>query len=265
MKTVKLLALGLVAAFSFYSCGKDKDEAKEDNGKVYMVKSITCSDNENKEVYSKYTFTYDNNNRLVKVLKEKDDFVESGTYSYQTNTITEKWAYSDESVVKHLSRVITMNASNEFISNLIETHTYHYNDETEPREVNYPVSFSFNSGYLAKETEDLGEDKDEEIYTWANGNVSARYETSYSNIQNKTNMDFVLFYETVYSRGNLCFYRIFSQFIKNVSKNIPNSQSIDDGEYGTVKYEISTLLDEKGRPSKITVDEEECFFFEYYD
>ena len=256
MKTIKLLALGLVAAFGLYSCGKDKDDVKENDGKVYLVKSIKCTGDD-----SKYTFTYDNNNRLIKVLKEEDDNIENGTYSYEGNNITEKWTYSDEDQFKHLSRVITMDASNEFISNLIETHTYYYDDGSEPREYNYPVSFSFNSGYFTKEIEEAGE----ETYTWANGNVTANYETSYSNVQNKTNMDFVLFYETVYLRDNLCFYRIFSQFIKNVSKNIPASQSIDDGEYGIVKYDFSTTLDEKGRPSKITVDEEECFFFEYYD
>lgn len=107
---------------------------------------------------------------------------------------------------------------------------------------------------------------DEETFTWANGNVTPNYyETTYSNIQNKTNMDFVLFYNLVYSRDKLYFYRIFSQFIKNVSKNIPASQSIDDGEYGIIKYDFSTTLDEKGRPSKISVDEDESFIFEYYD
>lgn len=256
-KVFYVLSICIIGALGLSSCGKDKDEAKEDDGKVYLVKSITCTDND-----SKYTFTYDNNNRLVKVLKEEDDLIEEGKYSYQGNTITETWTVSNEIVPQRLSRVITMDASNEFISNLIETHTNYY-DDGETREYNYPVSFSFNLGYITKEIEEGGE----ETYTWTNGNVTLdNFETTYSNIKNKTNMDFVLFYVMLYGRDNLCFYRIFSQFIKNVSKNIPASQSFDPGgEDDIVKYDFSTTLDEKGRPSKITVDEDESFIFEYYD
>lgn len=117
MKTFKILAVCLFAVIGLYSCGSDKNEdKKEEANKVYFVKSITCVDHYNNDDEIKYTFTYDSNNRLVKVLKEKSDFIEYGTYSYQGNTITEKWTTSEEYVSSRLSRVITMDASNEFNS-----------------------------------------------------------------------------------------------------------------------------------------------------
>ena len=99
------------------------------------------------------------------------------------------------------------------------------------------------------------------VYAWSNGNLTTIKDTyiyddgkeeetstiAYSDIENKTNIDFCLWLDDAEP-----IYTI--QFMKNVSKNIPSSV-----KYGTGALSIiSTTLDEK-------VYDGATYTFEYYD
>ena len=248
MKTVKLLALGLVAAFSFYSCGKDKDDAKEEDSKVYLVKSISYSaDGEN----GKITFSYDNN-KVIKVTAEdeEDDEIENIMFSYDGNTITIKqpdWC----------ERILTMDVANNVISKDVTTYT-DYNGKQDI------IQYSFDSGYLTKETDETNTYVTS--YVWSNGNMVKEtgekgnwdLTISYSDIKNKTNLDFALLIENI----DIIY---INQFLKNVSKNIPNSIVYRENQEVQYEHKFTITLNEKGCPSKITDGEESSYAFEYYD
>ena len=128
----------------------------------------------------------------------------------------------------------------------------------------YKGTYSFVDGYLSKIS---WNENGSIVYAWSNGNLTTIKDTyiyddgkeeetstiAYSDIENKTNIDFCLWLDDAEP-----IYTI--QFMKNVSKNIPSSV-----KYGTGALSIiSTTLDEKGRPSKMEYDE--CTYtFEYYD
>lgn len=248
MKTIKLLALGLVAAFGLYSCGKDKDDTKEEDGKVYLVKSISYSaDGEN----GKITFSYDNN-KVIKVTAEdkEDDEIENIMFSYDGNTITVKqpdWC----------ERILTMDVANNVISKDVTTYT-DYNGKQDI------IQYSFDSGYLTKETDETNTYVTS--YVWSNGNMVKEtgekgiwdLTISYSDIKNKTNLDFALWIENI----DIIY---INQFIKNVSKNIPNSIVYRENQEVQYEHKFTITLNEKGCPSKIVDGEESSYAFEYYD
>ena len=262
MKTLKFLALCLIGAFGLYSCGSDdkEDDKKEEKNKVYLVKSITVTYNGD---FSKATLTYDNEKITKFTTVDSDGETYWRTYTYSSaNSINVKDSEGSEGV-------ITMSSSENVISKYESSDTF-YNENTEEYE-NESTTFSFMDGYLSKYDEKWGDSYDNYKRTttclWADGSVTSikstesegnhTYESStsitYSDVKNNTNIDFFLFFED--GEDLMC----FSQFIKNVSKNIPSSIKRDSS-----LSTITTTLDEKGRPAKMVIDGD-TYTFEYYE
>ncbi|MBO7053867.1 MAG: hypothetical protein J6W37_00600 [Bacteroidales bacterium] len=247
MKTVKILSLCLAAMFGLYSCGSDdKDEKKEEKNKVYLVKSLTISEDGD---YVKYTFTYENNKIVKWTGVDSDGETDGGTFSYPSAISVNYKGFDGE------EEVITLDAT----ENVISKQEGMYSDGEQ-----YKGTYSFVDGYLSKIS---WNENGSIVYAWSNGNLTTIKDTyiyddgkeeetstiAYSDIENKTNIDFCLWLDDAEP-----IYTI--QFMKNVSKNIPSSV-----KYGTGALSIiSTTLDEKGRPSKMVYDG--CTYtFEYYD
>jgi len=244
MKNFKTMALCLLAVLGLYSCGSDKnDDTKEDANKVYLVKSLTITEDGD---YEKYTLTYDNNKITKITIVDSDGETYGETYSYPSETSINCKSVDGEGV-------ITMDASENVISKqegVFEGEQYKY-------------TYSFIDGYFSKEN---SRENYYFTYTWLNGNLTSKKEVfgggqyentttiAYSDIENNTNIDFYLWLGC----GADPTYTI--QFMKNVSKNIPSSVKTDGGDIKT----ITTTLDEKGRPSKM-VFWDTTYTFEYYD
>ena len=249
MKTVKILTLCLAAMFGLYSCGSDdKDEKKEEQNKVYLVKNITCTYADGD--FSKTSFTYENN-KITKVTETNNynGYMSTETYSYPSaNTINYSWE-NDESTGEG---IITMNSSENVVAN-IEYSSY-FKEEGE--RLSDKGVFLYSEGHIEKFS---STDYYYNLY-WSEGNLTTFKEDSdyssnitYSDVKNNTNLDYYLwlnFEDVIFST---------SQFIKNVSKNIPSSFK-SEGSLSTIK----TTLDEKGRPSKMVYDGD-TYTFEYYD
>lgn len=248
MKNFKTLALCLLAVFGLYSCGSDKNEdKKEEKNKVYLVKSLTITEDGD---YEKYTLTYENNKvtKITVVDSYGDSYGE--TYSYPSATsVNCKFVDGGEGV-------ITMDVTENVISK---------QEGTNSDGDRYEGTYSFVDGYLSKES--WGENS-YDTYTWLNGNLTSTKDTymyndgkeeyittiAYSDIENNTNIDFYLWLDG----GADPTYTI--QFMKNVSKNVPSSVKSENG----TPVVISTTLDEKGRPVKMVYDDA-TYTFEYYD
>ena len=255
MKTLKFLALCLVGVFGLYSCGNDdKDEKKEEQNKVYLVKSISCTFTNG--YFFKFTFTYDNGKITKFTAVDSDGETSWRTYTYSSaNSINVKDSEGSEGV-------ITMNSSENVISKYESSNTF-YNENTERYE-NESITFSFMDGYLSK----YSYSENTSTCLWADGFITSIKNTeyegnhtiesstsiTYSDVKNNTNIDFFLFFEEGEDLMS------FSQFIKNVSKNIPSSYKTDSGSL----YTVTTTLDEKGRPAKMVIDGE-AYTFEYYE
>ena len=253
MKTFKFLALCLVGVFGLYSCSNDdKDEKKEEQNKVYLVKSIKLTWGDGSQ--SQTNFSYENG-KLVKVT----DIYSNGETSWYSlsypSTTTINYMDSDGD-----DGVITLDASENVISKAELT----WFDEEDGYWVNAKASFSFWDGNL---TTFKPEEDDVYTYSWSEGNLTTsknvyyddeRYKheettlITYSDVKNNTNIDFYLWFE---AEDALLTY----QFIKSVSKNVPSSIK-DDYCVST----ITTTLDEKGRPSKMVYDGH-TYTFEYYE
>lgn len=250
MKTVKFLALCLAGVFGFYSCGSDdKDEKKEEQNKVYLVKSFTISEDGD---YTKCTITYENNKITKFTYVDFDGDTFGGTFSYPSaNSINVKSNVGSEGVV-------TMDATENVISKEEGTNS---DGDT------YKGTYSFIDGYLSKES---WSENSYDTYTWLSGNLTSSKSTyvfddgdgkeelvtkiEYSDIENNTNIDLYLWLDNGFD------YAHTIQFMKNVSKNIPSSVKSGAG----APVVISTTLDEKGRPSKMVYDGT-TYTFEYYD
>jgi hypothetical protein len=248
MKTLKFLALCLIGAFGLYSCGSDeKDDKKEEKNKVYLVKNITCTYTDGD--FSKTSFTYENS-KITKVTETNNfnGYMSTDIYSYPSaNTINYSWE-NDETIGEG---IITMNATENVVAN-IEYSSYYKEDGERFSEKGV---FSYSEGYLAK----VSSDEYGYNLNWIEGNLTTFKDPdyssniTYSDVNNNTNLDYYLwlnFEDVLFST---------SQFIKNVSKNIPSSIK-SDGSLST----ITTTLDEKGRPAKMVIDGD-TYTFEYYE
>lgn len=131
------------------------------------------------------------------------------------------------------------------------------------------INYSYNAGFLASAT--ITADDYSQLYTWNKENLTTVKDIykdkldglltiTYSDIDNNTNIDFAWF---MYTDG--LDPVAFAQFIKNISKKIPNSMIFtQDGETDEVKFSIS--LDDQGRPVKmVRAGDEKTYTFEYYD
>ena len=241
MKTLKFWALSLVAVLGLYSCGNDKNE----ENKVYLVKSITITVGEDSQ---KYTFAYDND-KLSKIT-----YLD---YFGETNEVTFSYLSETKVNIKSEKREdeITLDASN-----VVSTR--------ESSETNYSTTYSYTDGYLSSENWS-GETYS---HSWSNGNMTKSNYTlvtaegeelanssiaiGYSDVKNNTNLDLYLWLEK--DGQDFCGFLAMSQFIKNVSKNIPNSVKNNDNE----PVSITTTLDDKGRPSQLNYDGA-IYTFEY--
>ena len=249
-KVLYLFSVGIIAAFGLCACGSDKPEKEEEN-KVYLVKSVT-SLNEEEGDFTKTNFTY-SNGKLTKVTYVSGGESYTESFSYLENTVTIKDSDGDE-------QNIILDNSGKAIS---EWHSLWYSGDGTMH--SYDYTYSYDLGFLTKRKcssrNSYGEGEDDVYYySWTNGNMTKLIDElgertiSYSDIKNNTNIDFMLWMweETEVSS--------FAQFIKNVSKNIPSKLTTEDGS-----VKITTTLDEKGRPAKIEYGEYNTFSFEYYD
>ena len=244
MKTLKFGALCLVAVLGLYSCGNDKNEENSEN-KVYLVKSITITEG---EASQKYTFAYDND-KLSKIT-----YLD---YFGETNEVPFSYLSDTKVDIKSEKREdeITLNASN-----VVSTR--------ESSATSYSATYFYTDGYLSSENWSA------EIYDhlWSNGNMTTSNYTliteegkellsssiaiGYSDVKNNTNLDLYLWLEK--DGQDFCGFLAMSQFIKNVSKNIPSSVKDNDKE----PVSITTTLDDKGRPSQLNYDGA-IYSFEY--
>lgn len=232
----------------FAACGKDDDEDSKNSKEISYVKTITYTGSDGH--MEKIVFTYENNK-----LKNVTDFYGEESYSFE-------FKYTSDNSIKMVGdeeceTIITLDPSTKTISKIENV----YDDVVYTTNYTFKNSFLASTNFLAYKT---WECEDSDLYTWSNNNlteIKKMYEgeveksitIAYSDIDNNTNIDIILW------MMNSDFV-IMSHFIKNISTKIPSSIKINDWD----ELPISTSLDEKGRPTKMTFNGE-TYTFEYYD
>lgn len=240
-----LLALSS-AMFLFAACGSDDDKGSSDSNQISYVKSITYTDSEGET--DQILFTYEKN-KLTKLTEISGEEPFVGDFIYADNTV--KMVTNDGA-----ESIITLDPS----TNAIVKVESSYDEDV------YTTNYSYKGGFLAS----MGDEEFSETYTWSNNNLTTIQEiydgeidetfaVAYSDIDNNTNIDFTIWLIDEDPTA-------LQQFITNVSKKIPSSYTIteDGGDGDTYKVEVTTSLDEKGRPAKMTFNGE-TYTFEYYD
>lgn len=243
MKILRTLALCLATALVFSSC--DKNDSTDDTNKVYLVKKLIITSAE--ESYD-FSFYYDNGKitkiAFIDIFGDNDEV----TLSYTSETTIKVKA-------NHRDDIVTLDPQTKVIS------------KREPVDNSYTGNCIFSDGHFTKD--DYGGEAYE--YMWTDGNLTnmkygnkvSAVETisnvEYSNVVNNTNLDIYLWIDA--NCDDELRYIYTTQFIKNVSRNVPSSIKYSNEDAPTP---ITTILDANDRPSQLKYGGT-TYTFEYFD
>ena len=217
-KVLYLLSIAIVAIFGMCACGKDKTEdpqPKQDE--IFIVKGVAItSEWDGQQFTFAYKFSYKNEKLFIV------------NYSMEgTETYTDTEEISDLYLAKHK-----------------------FSEDNYVVRCDYPIEEEYDKeGY--------------NTYTWSKGNlteIKQKYqnqnyshydnesEIKYSDIENKTNIDWAMF---LYMHNNENYnspYYFSKDYLLNISKNIPN--------YFVGSYIKNVEIDEQGRLVTFTQDDQ---------
>lgn len=243
MKKVLWFLCGTFITLGLFSaCNKKDDTNPESKDAMYYLKSMKKIDGKDNSIIKEETYVY-KDKKLTQVLTNMYDETFNTTYTYSSDKIIRQDVdYGETTMETNNNIVISRKNKNEDFS-----YTYESNFLS-------TISGILDNTCFWKELYKYVDGNLISFQLFDDDNLDEECSFEYSNIVNKTNVDFGNF---LYNEDETC---SFSQFIGNVSKNIPIKVSTDYGG----SSDITISLDSKGRPTKIVFDGDE-YEFEYYE
>lgn len=210
MKKIFML-LAACVAMVFVSCSKDDDATVNPDGKK-LVSKISSKDADNELTYNETTFQYDKNGTIEKIVEKgrevdnsyDDEWTDTYVFTRSGNKITAKcdYTYTDNKKGKtETDSDITEYTLNDkgYISQ------YEWVDDEDDERSVYKYSYN-DEGQLIERTEEEYRGTSFREYTyeygWSNGNLISKRQSgssyaenyTYTNEENKANIDFGVFY-----------------------------------------------------------------------